>query len=47
LHSSGQAAENKLGYKWAMWVTEMELSDNTQYKGFWEQQGYSNEANVN
>ncbi len=40
-------AENKLGYKWAMWVTEIELSDNAQYKGFWEQQGYSNEANVN
>lgn len=40
-------AENKLGYKWAMWVTEIELSDNAQYKGYWEQRGYSNDANVN
>jgi DMSO/TMAO reductase YedYZ molybdopterin-dependent catalytic subunit len=39
-------AENKDGYKWAMWVTEIELSDNAQYKGFWESQGYSNDATV-
>jgi DMSO/TMAO reductase YedYZ molybdopterin-dependent catalytic subunit len=39
-------AENKYGYKWAMWVTEIELSDNAQYKGFWESQGYSNDATV-
>jgi DMSO/TMAO reductase YedYZ molybdopterin-dependent catalytic subunit len=39
-------AENKLGYKWAMWVTEIELSDNAQYQGYWEQRGYSNDASV-
>ncbi len=39
-------AENKLGYKWAMWVTEIELSSNAQYKGYWEKLGYSNEADV-
>ena len=39
-------AEDKYGYKWARWVTEIELSDNTNYKGFWEQRGYSNEANL-
>jgi DMSO/TMAO reductase YedYZ molybdopterin-dependent catalytic subunit len=40
-------AEDKLGYKWAEWVTEIELSDNAEYRGFWEKQGYSNEADVN
>jgi len=39
-------AENKLGYKWARWVTELELSDNSEYKGFWEQRGYSNQADI-
>lgn len=39
-------AEDKLGYKWARWVVEIELSDNDEYKGFWEQVGYDNEADV-
>ncbi|MEN6462533.1 MAG: molybdopterin-dependent oxidoreductase [Syntrophomonas sp.] len=39
-------AEDKYGYKWARWVTEIELSDNAQYKGYWEQRGYSNNADV-
>ncbi|MFH1236847.1 MAG: molybdopterin-dependent oxidoreductase [Candidatus Aenigmatarchaeota archaeon] len=39
-------AENKLGYKWIKWVTEIELSDDPDYKGFWESRGYSNDANV-
>lgn len=39
-------AENKLGYKWARWVTELELSDNSEYKGYWEKRGYSNQADV-
>lgn len=39
-------AEDKLGYKWAKWITEIELSDDANFKGYWEQQGYSNEANV-
>lgn len=34
-------AEDKWGYKWARWVTEIELSDNANYKGYWEQRGYS------
>jgi DMSO/TMAO reductase YedYZ molybdopterin-dependent catalytic subunit len=40
-------AENKWGYKWIKWVTEIELSDNPNYKGYWEQRGYSNTANQN
>jgi len=39
-------AEDKLGYKWARWVNRIELSDDQGYKGFWEQNGYNNEADV-
>jgi DMSO/TMAO reductase YedYZ molybdopterin-dependent catalytic subunit len=35
-------AESKWGYKWIKWITEIELSDNENYRGFWESQGYSN-----
>jgi len=40
-------AESKWGYKWAKWITEIELSDDVNYKGFWESRGYSNEADEN
>ena len=39
-------AEDKLGYKWARWVTEIELSDNPNYKGYWETRGFDNNADV-
>jgi len=39
-------AEDKLGYKWARWVTEIELSSDPDYQGFWEQNGYSNDAEI-
>ena len=39
-------AEDKLGYKWARWVSEIELSDDEDYRGFWEKRGYSNEADI-
>lgn len=39
-------AEDKMGYKWAKWITEIELSNDSSYKGYWESRGYSNEANV-
>ncbi len=38
-------AESKLGYKWVKWVTKIELID-TDYKGFWEKRGYSNDADL-
>jgi DMSO/TMAO reductase YedYZ molybdopterin-dependent catalytic subunit len=38
-------AESKWGYKWVKWVTQIELSKDP-YKGFWEQRGYDNEADV-
>jgi DMSO/TMAO reductase YedYZ molybdopterin-dependent catalytic subunit len=39
-------AESKWGYKWIKWITAIELSDNENYKGYWESQGFSNEGNL-
>jgi hypothetical protein len=39
-------AESKWGYKWIKWITTIELSDNADYKGYWESRGYSNTANL-
>lgn len=39
-------AEDKWGYKWARWVNEIELSSDSDYKGYWEKRGYSNEADL-
>ena len=40
-------AEDKWGYKWAKWVTEIRLSDDPTYRGYWESRGYSNSGNLN
>lgn len=40
-------AESKWGYKWIKWITEIELSDDSNYKGYWESRGYSNSGNLN
>ena len=37
-------AESKLGYKWIKWITKIELSDDVNYRGYWESRGFSNEA---
>jgi DMSO/TMAO reductase YedYZ molybdopterin-dependent catalytic subunit len=39
-------AESKWGYKWIKWITEIELSDDVEYEGYWESRGYSNEADL-
>ncbi len=39
-------AESKWGYKWIKWITEIELSDNPDYKGYWESRGYSNSGSL-
>ena len=39
-------AESKWGYKWIKWITEIELSDDVDYRGFWESRGYSNTADL-
>jgi DMSO/TMAO reductase YedYZ molybdopterin-dependent catalytic subunit len=41
------AAEDKLGYKWCKWVVRIELSTDLDFKGFWERQGFGNDAEVN
>ena len=39
-------AESKYGYKWAKWVTRIELSSNANFKGYWESAGYNNNADI-
>lgn len=39
-------AESKWGYKWIKWVTQIELSDDVNYRGYWEKRGYSNSADL-
>lgn len=36
-------AEDKYGYKWAKWITGIELTD-AEYSGYWETRGYNNRA---
>ncbi|MDD5191141.1 MAG: molybdopterin-dependent oxidoreductase [Dehalococcoidales bacterium] len=39
-------AQEKWGYKWAKWVTEIEFSNNANYKGYWESRGFSNNGDL-
>ena len=39
-------AESKWGYKWIKWITAIELSDEVNYRGYWESRGYSNSADL-
>jgi DMSO/TMAO reductase YedYZ molybdopterin-dependent catalytic subunit len=39
-------AESKWGYKWAKWITGIEFSSDTSYKGYWEDRGYSNDGDL-
>jgi DMSO/TMAO reductase YedYZ molybdopterin-dependent catalytic subunit len=39
-------AESKWGYKWARWVTSLEPTDRTDYRGYWEKRGYSNAGDL-
>ncbi len=34
-------AEDKWGYKWIKWVAKIELTDDPDYRGYWESRGYS------
>ena len=40
-------AESKWGYKWIKWITQIELSADTTYRGYWEKRGYSNDGSLN
>jgi DMSO/TMAO reductase YedYZ molybdopterin-dependent catalytic subunit len=39
-------AEQKWGYKWVKWITRIRLTDNPNYKGYWESRGYNNDADL-
>ncbi len=39
-------AESKYGYKWVKWITQIELSDDENYKGYWESRGWPNDADI-
>jgi DMSO/TMAO reductase YedYZ molybdopterin-dependent catalytic subunit len=39
-------AESKWGYKWIKWITKIELSNDEDYRGYWESRGYSNSADL-
>ncbi len=39
-------AESKYGYKWIKWITEIQLSNNTDYRGYWESRGWNNDADL-
>ena len=39
-------AKNEYGYKWIEWITEINVSNNSNYLGYWESRGYPNDATV-
>ncbi len=39
-------AEDKIGYKWARWVIGMEITNDPDFKGYWESIGYDNEGDL-
>ena len=39
-------AEDKLGYKWIKWIEKIEISDDPDYRGYWERRGFSNTADL-
>ena len=39
-------AESQYGYKWVKWITKIELTDNPDYRGYWESRGYPNNATI-
>jgi DMSO/TMAO reductase YedYZ molybdopterin-dependent catalytic subunit len=39
-------AESRYGYKWIKWITEIELSNDVNYRGYWESRGYPNDPVV-
>jgi DMSO/TMAO reductase YedYZ molybdopterin-dependent catalytic subunit len=40
-------AESKWGYKWAKWITSIELTNDSSYRGYWESRGYTNSGDLN
>ncbi|WP_292392596.1 molybdopterin-dependent oxidoreductase [Methanoculleus sp. UBA303] len=39
-------AEDRWGYKWVKWVNRIEVSDDANYRGYWESRGYANNGSL-
>jgi len=39
-------AQSQYRYKWVKWITQIEVSNDTGYLGYWERRGYLNNAAV-
>jgi len=39
-------AQNQYGYKWVKYVTEVDVSSDSSYLGYWESRGYPNNATI-
>jgi len=39
-------AERKWGYKWIKWIEEIEVSNDKEFRGYWEQRGYSDDGDL-
>jgi len=39
-------AESKFGYKGIKWVTRIEVSNDTNYRGYWESRGFDDDADL-
>ena len=39
-------AEQKWGYKWIKWIKEIKISDNENYRGYWETRGYNQNGSL-
>jgi DMSO/TMAO reductase YedYZ molybdopterin-dependent catalytic subunit len=39
-------AKDQYGYKWVEWITEINVSNDSNYRGYWESRGYPNNATV-
>ncbi len=39
-------AQDKWGYKWIKWIEKIQLTSDPDYRGYWEQRGYSNTADL-
>jgi DMSO/TMAO reductase YedYZ molybdopterin-dependent catalytic subunit len=39
-------AQNQYGYKWIKWITEIDVSNDSSYLGYWESRGYPNNATL-
>jgi len=39
-------AESKWGYKWIKWITRITMSDDIDFKGYWELRGYNNNGDL-